>query len=146
VTYHQQATAVRRCRNDPYRLIHDGGLLLRDLTDRSVSEVDGRREVAELKDGFSDVKLDDHSLSSHRSVAALELENAWRSLRRWCTALARKESRGSTIAVTTPSVYDKSFLKHSLSFRSDGRAEDSTTATSHTKLAPGKERVYGGSH
>jgi fumarate reductase flavoprotein subunit len=104
-------------------------------------------KVAELKEQFTRVKLDDHSLSFNTElITALELEcmlDISEALVH--SALRRTESRGSHQRTDYPQRDDGKFLKHSLAYRSDGTPRIEYRDVVITKWPP-EERVYGRAH
>jgi fumarate reductase flavoprotein subunit len=114
-------------------------------TEASIREAS--HKVAELKERFSAVKLDDHSLSFNTELtAALELEfmiDIADALVE--AALQRKESRGSHQRTDFPERDDDQFLKHSLAFRTDDRPRIEYRNVVITNWPPAV-RVYGRQH
>ncbi|MBV9279964.1 MAG: fumarate reductase (quinol) flavoprotein subunit [Chloroflexi bacterium] len=104
-------------------------------------------KVTELKERFSRIKLDDHSLSFNTELtAALELEfmiDIAEALVQ--AALEREESRGSHQRIDFPERDDERFLRHSLAFRTiDGpRIEYRDVVITNW---PPAIRVYGREH
>jgi fumarate reductase flavoprotein subunit len=105
------------------------------------------RQVAELKDRFSHISLDDHSLSFNTELTtALELEfmiDISEALVE--AALQRKESRGSHQRTDFPERDDEQFLKHSLAFRTADRPRIEYRDVVITNWPPAV-RVYGRQH
>jgi len=102
-------------------------------------------KLAELRERFNDVVIDDHSLSFNTELtSALELDYMLDvALAVAHSALARKESRGSHQRTDYPKRDDGQYLKHSLACRVDGgppRVEYKDVVI--TKWPPA-ERVYG---
>jgi fumarate reductase flavoprotein subunit len=105
------------------------------------------QEIAALKERFSSIKLDDHSLSFNTELTtALELEcmiDIAEALVQ--AALDRKESRGSHQRTDFPERDDEQFLKHSLAFRTaDGPRIDYRDVV--ITNWPPAVRVYGRQH
>ncbi|MDE3130683.1 MAG: fumarate reductase (quinol) flavoprotein subunit [Acidobacteriota bacterium] len=104
-------------------------------------------KVAELKERFRGLRLDDHSLSFNTELtAALELQfmleigeaiahSAWR----------RTESRGSHQRSDFPDRDDGRFLRHSLAYRTEAEPRIDYRDVVITNWPPG-ERVYGRDH
>ncbi len=105
---------------------------------------DATERIAELKERFRNVKLDDHSLSFNTELpAALELEfmiEIGEALVH--SSLARTESRGSHQRTDHPERDDGRFLKHSLAYRTDGAPRIEYQDVVITSWPPA-ERVYG---
>jgi fumarate reductase flavoprotein subunit len=102
-------------------------------------------EVAELRERFADVRLDDHSLTFNTElVAALELENMLDLAEAIVhSALERRESRGAHQRTDHPARDDDRYLAHSLAYRVEGGAPRvEYHPVSITRWPPG-ERVYG---
>jgi len=76
-------------------------------------------KLAELKERFADVAIDDHSATFNTDLtAALELENMLDTAATIThSALARTESRGSHQRSDHPQRDDDKFLKHSLAYQ-----------------------------
>jgi fumarate reductase flavoprotein subunit len=104
-------------------------------------------KVAELKERFSAVKLDDHSLSFNTELtAALELGSMIDIAEALMeAALERKESRGSHQRTDFPERDDERFLKHSLAFRTADRPRIEYRDVVITNWPPAV-RVYGRQH
>ena len=100
--------------------------------------------VAELKERFKNISLDDHSLSFNTELtAALELEFMIELAEALAhSALQRTESRGSHQRTDHPRRDDEGFLKHSLAYRSDGAPRIEYQDVVITNWPPA-ERVYG---
>ncbi len=100
--------------------------------------------LAELRARFSDIQLDDHSLTFNTELtSALELDfmlDVAETIAH--SALARTESRGSHQRSDYPERDDEAFLKHSQAFRTDGAPRITYGDVSITRWPPG-ERVYG---
>ncbi len=101
-------------------------------------------KLAELRDRFANVQLDDRSLTFNTELTtALELDfmlDVADSIAH--SALARTESRGSHQRTDHPERDDAAFLKHSLAFRNDGAPRIDYKDVSITRWPPA-ERVYG---
>jgi len=101
-------------------------------------------KLAELRDRFQDIVLDDHSLSFNTELtAALELDymlDVAQSVAH--SALERKESRGAHQRTDHPKRDDQNYLKHSLAYHTDGAPRVEYLDVVITKWPPG-ERVYG---
>ena len=97
-----------------------------------------------LRERFSNIRLDDHSLSFNTElVAALELDfmiDVAESIAH--SALARTESRGSHQRIDYPNRDDEKFLKHSLAYFHGDKPRIEFVDVVITKWPPGK-RVYG---
>ena len=78
-------------------------------------------KLVELRERFSNVTLDDHSLSFNTELtAALELENMLEVAQTAAhSALERRESRGAHQRTDHPKRDDENFLKHSLAYHTD---------------------------
>jgi fumarate reductase flavoprotein subunit len=104
-------------------------------------------KIAEIKERFRNVHLDDHSLSFNTELtAALELEfmiEIAEALGH--SALARTESRGSHQRTDYPQRDDERFLKHSLAYRTEGTPRIEYRDVVITSWPPA-ERVYGRAH
>ena len=103
--------------------------------------------IAEIRERFRNVQLDDHSLSFNTElISALELEfmiGIAEALAH--SALARTESRGSHQRTDHPERDDEHFLKHSLAYRSDDTSRIEYQDVVITNWPPA-ERVYGRDH
>ena len=103
--------------------------------------------IAEIRERFRNVQLDDHSLSFNTElISALELEfmiGIAEALAH--SALARTESRGSHQRTDHPERDDEHFLKHSLAYRSDDMPRIEYQDVVITDWPPA-ERVYGRDH
>ena len=103
--------------------------------------------IAEIRERFRNVQLDDHSLSFNTELtSALELEfmiGIAEALAH--SALARTESRGSHQRTDHPERDDEHFLKHSLAYRSDDTSRIEYEDVVITNWPPA-ERVYGRDH
>lgn len=104
-------------------------------------------KLAELKERFARVQLDDHTLSFNTDlVAALELGcmlEIGEAIAH--SALSRAESRGSHQRLDFPHRDDNRFLKHTLCERAEGGPRISYRDVVITNWPPG-ERVYGREH
>ena len=100
--------------------------------------------VAELKQRFKNVSLDDHSLSFNTELtSALELEFMIELAEALShSALQRTESRGSHQRTDHPRRDDEVFLKHSLAYGTDGAPRIEYQDVVITNWPPA-ERVYG---
>ena len=101
-------------------------------------------KLAELKERFSDVMIEDPSLSFNTELtSALELENML-DLARTIThsALERKESRGAHQRTDYPERDDANYLKNTLAYCTDEAPRIEFRKTTITKWPPA-ERVYG---
>ena len=100
--------------------------------------------LAELRDRFTDVYLDDNSKSFNTELtAALELEFMLDLAEVVAhSALARTESRGSHQRTDFPQRDDENFLRHTLAYRTDGKPRIEHLDVVITRWPPG-ERVYG---
>jgi fumarate reductase flavoprotein subunit len=114
-------------------------------TDASLREAS--QKVAELKERFSGITLDDRSLSFNTELtSAFELEymiDIAEALVQ--AALQRKESRGSHQRTDFPERDDERFLKHSLAFRTDDQPRIEYRDVVITNWPPAV-RVYGRQH
>ena len=101
-------------------------------------------KLAELRERFKDVVIEDHSLSFNTELTtALELEYQLEVAQVIAhSALERKESRGSHQRTDFPKRDDQKYLKHSLAYRTDGAPRLEYKDVVITKWPPG-ERVYG---
>ena len=101
-------------------------------------------KIAELRERFNDVVLDDHSLSFNTELTmALELDYMLDVAAATAhSALERKESRGSHQRTDYPKRDDQNYLKHSLAYRTDGVPRIEYLDVVITKWQPA-ERVYG---
>lgn len=101
-------------------------------------------KLAELRERFSGVVLDDRTLTFNTELtAALELDFMLDVAQAVAhSALARKESRGSHQRTDYPERDDKNFLKHTLAFRTDGDPKIDYKDVVITRWPPA-ERVYG---
>jgi succinate dehydrogenase flavoprotein subunit len=104
-------------------------------------------KLAELRERYARVRLDDHSVSFNTELtAAIELDimiDLARAIAQ--SALRRTESRGSHQRSDFPERDDAAFLKHSLAYRTDGEPRIEYRDVTITNWPPG-ERVYGREH
>jgi fumarate reductase flavoprotein subunit len=100
--------------------------------------------IATLKDRFRNILLDDRSVSFNTElISALELEfmlDVAQALTH--SALLRTESRGSHQRTDYPARDDKTFLKHSMAYRTNAEPRIAYKDVVITRWPP-KERVYG---
>jgi fumarate reductase flavoprotein subunit len=101
-------------------------------------------KLAELKDRFLRITLDDHSLTFNTELtAALELDFMLDIAEAVAhAALARTESRGSHQRTDHPKRDDEKFLTHSLAYRTDGPPRIEYLDVVITRWPPA-ERKYG---
>ncbi|HJY79949.1 MAG TPA: fumarate reductase (quinol) flavoprotein subunit [Candidatus Binatia bacterium] len=101
-------------------------------------------KLAELKDRFTRISLDDHSLTFNTELTtALELDFMLDIAEAVAhSALARKESRGSHQRTDYPKRDDEKFLAHSLASRTDGPPRVEYLDVVITRWPPA-ERKYG---
>ena len=101
-------------------------------------------KVAELKERFKSISLDDSSLSFNTELTtALELEFMLETAEAVAhSALQRTESRGSHQRTDHAERDDERFLKHSMAFRTDTTPRIEYQDVAITNWPPG-ERVYG---
>ncbi len=101
-------------------------------------------KLAELRERFKNIKLDDHSLSFNTELtAALELQNMLEVAEASShSALERKESRGAHQRTDFPGRDDEKYLKHSLAYRTEVTPRIEYLDVTITKWPPG-ERKYG---
>ncbi len=101
-------------------------------------------QLAELRERFSGVRLDDQSLNFNTElIAALELECMLDVAEAVAhSALARTESRGSHQRTDYPKRDDAKFLKHTLAYRTDRAPRIDYKDVVITRWLPA-ERVYG---
>jgi fumarate reductase flavoprotein subunit len=101
-------------------------------------------KLATLRGRFSDIQLDDRSLTFNTELTAvLEFDfmlDVAETIAH--SALARTESRGSHQRTDHPERDDAKFLKHSLAYHSDGPPRIDYKDVVITRWPPG-ERVYG---
>jgi fumarate reductase flavoprotein subunit len=102
-------------------------------------------KLAELRERFHDVAIDDHSLSFNTELtAALELDFMLDvALTVTHSALERRESRGSHQRTDHPKRDDVKYLKHTLAYPADGRAPRIEYQDVVITKWPPAERVYG---
>jgi len=100
--------------------------------------------LAELRESFSGVRLDDQSLNFNTElIAALELECMLDVAEAVAhSALSRIESRGSHQRTDYPKRDDAKFLKHTLAYRTDRAPQIDYKDVVITRWPPA-ERVYG---
>jgi fumarate reductase flavoprotein subunit len=115
--------------------IYRGEAALREACDR----------LAELRDRFTRIRVDDHSLSFNTQLtSALELEFMLDVAEAVAhSALARTESRGSHQRTDHPKRDDTRFLKHTMAYRTGGAPRIEYRDVVITRWPPA-ERVYGG--
>jgi len=103
--------------------------------------------LAELKDRFMRLRLDDHTLSFNTELtAALELESMITLAEAIAySALNRTESRGSHQRIDFPARDDDQFLKHSICRSTERGPQIDYRDVVITKWPPA-ERVYGRAH
>ena len=101
-------------------------------------------KLAELKDRFTRITLDDHSLTFNTELtAALELDFMLDIAEAVThSALARTESRGSHQRTDYPKRDDEKFLAHSLAYRTEGPPRIEYLNVVITRWPPA-ERKYG---
>ena len=102
-------------------------------------------KLAELKDRFSDIRLDDRGhLFNTELISALELEFMLEVAETMAQcALQRTESRGAHQRTDHPARNDEKFLAHSMVHRgADGRPRVDYAPVTITRWPPA-ERVYG---
>ncbi|HJY83079.1 MAG TPA: fumarate reductase (quinol) flavoprotein subunit [Candidatus Binatia bacterium] len=101
-------------------------------------------KLAELKDRFTRITLDDHSLTFNTELtAALELDFMLDIAEAVAhAALARTESRGSHQRIDYPKRDDEKFLTHSLAYRTEGPPRIEHLDVVITRWPPA-ERKYG---
>jgi fumarate reductase flavoprotein subunit len=102
-------------------------------------------KLAELRERFNDVVIDDHSLSFNTELtSALELDYMLDvALAVAHSALERKESRGSHQRTDHPKRNDSQYLKHSLAVRVEGGPPKIEYKDVVITKWPPAERVYG---
>ncbi len=100
--------------------------------------------LARLRERFSQIRLDDRSLSFNTELtSALELDFMLDVAEAVAhSALARTESRGSHQRSDHPKRDDERFLKHSMAYRTDGAPRIEYLDVVITRWPPA-ERVYG---
>ena len=101
--------------------------------------------IHELQERFSDVTLDDPSLTFNTElVSCLELENMLDFAETILhSAVQRRESRGAHQRTDYPERDDDEFLAHSLAYRSDNGAPRIDYLPVTITRWPPSERVYG---
>ncbi|MGH9056054.1 MAG: fumarate reductase (quinol) flavoprotein subunit [Acidimicrobiales bacterium] len=104
-------------------------------------------KLAELKDRFAHLRLDDHTVSFNTElIAAFELEGMIDIAAAIAhSALNRTESRGSHQRLDFPERDDTRYLKHSLCDDTGGEPRITLRDVAITKWPPA-ERVYGRAH
>jgi fumarate reductase flavoprotein subunit len=143
INKHDGQEPLARIRTELQHSMETGcGIYRTDATLRATAA-----KVAELKERFARVKLDDHSLSFNTELtAALELQSMLNIAEAIAhSALRRTESRGSHQRTDFPDRDDGQFLKHSLAHRTDSEPRIDYRDVVITKWPPG-ERVYGREH
>ncbi|MFQ5990770.1 MAG: FAD-binding protein, partial [Candidatus Methylomirabilales bacterium] len=131
---------VARLRAEMTATMESGAGIYR--TESSLKETCNK--LAEVKDRFAHIGLDDHSLTYNTElVAALELEFMLDAAEAIVySALARTESRGSHQRTDYPTRDDEKFLAHSLAYRTDGPPRTELLPVVITRWPPA-ERKYG---
>lgn len=131
---------VARLRAEMTATMESGAGIYR--TESSLKETCNK--LAELKERFAHIALDDHSLTYNTELtAALELEfmlDAAEAIAN--SGLARTESRGSHQRTDYPARDDEKFLAHSLAYRTDGPPRIELLPVVITRWPPA-ERKYG---
>jgi fumarate reductase flavoprotein subunit len=102
-------------------------------------------KLAELKDRFKNITLDDRSNTYNTELtSALELENMLEIAETVAhSALHRKESRGSHQRTDYPKRDDEKFLAHSLAYRTEGGPPRIDYLDVVITFYPPAERKYG---
>lgn len=102
-------------------------------------------KLAELKDRFKNITLDDRSNTYNTELtSALELENMLEIAETVAhSALNRRESRGSHQRTDYPQRDDEQFLKHSLAYRTEGGPPRIDYLNVVITFYPPAERKYG---
>lgn len=102
-------------------------------------------KLAELKDRFKNITLDDRSNTYNTELtSALELENMLDIAETVAhSALNRQESRGSHQRTDYPKRDDEKFLKHSLAYRTEGGPPRIDYLNVVVTFYPPAERKYG---
>ena len=102
-------------------------------------------KLAELKDRFKNITLDDRSNTYNTELtSALELENMLEIAETVAhSALNRKESRGSHQRTDYPQRDDEKFLAHSLAYRTEGGPPRVDYLNVVVTFYPPAERKYG---
>jgi fumarate reductase flavoprotein subunit len=131
---------VARLRAEMTATMESGAGIYR--TESSLTET--CHKVAELKERFSRITLEDHSLTFNTELtAALELEFMLDVAEAVAySALARTESRGSHQRTDYPRRDDEKFLTHSLAYRTEGLPRIEYLPVVITRWPPA-ERKYG---
>jgi fumarate reductase flavoprotein subunit len=134
------AEPIATLRTEMTRTMEAGAGIYRD--EASLRETCDR--LAGLRERFSNIRLDDRSLSFNTQLtAALELDfmlDVAESIAH--SALARTESRGSHQRTDHPKRDDKRFLTHSMAYRTGGAPRIEYRDVVITRWPPA-ERVYG---
>ena len=101
-------------------------------------------KLAELRDRFVDINLDDSSKSFNTELTtALELDFMLDLAEAVAhSALARTESRGSHQRIDFPQRDDENFLRHTMTYRTDSNPRIEYLNVVITRWPPG-ERIYG---
>ncbi len=143
INNHSGDERISQLRTELQRAMESGCGIYR--TDAGLRETVSK--LAELKDRFGRVKLDDHTLSFNTElVAALELGCLIELAEAIAhSALKRTESRGSHQRIDFPDRDDAQFLKHSLCQSTDDGPRIEYRDVVITNWPPA-ERVYGREH
>lgn len=131
---------IATLRTEMTRTMEAGAGIYRD--EASLRETCNR--LAELRERFSHIRLDDRSLSFNTELtSALELDFMLDVADAVAhSALARTESRGSHQRTDHPKRDDERFLKHTLAYRTGGAPRIEYLDVAVTRWPPA-ERVYG---
>lgn len=131
---------VATLRNEMTKTMESGAGIYR--SESSLKETCNK--LAELRDRFSNILIEDRSLSFNTELtSALELDfmlDVAQTITH--SALARTESRGSHQRTDYPGRDDSKFLRHTLAFGADGAPRIEYKDVVITRWPPG-ERVYG---
>ena len=131
---------IATLRTEMTRTMEAGAGIYRD--EASLRETCDR--LAGLRERFSNIRLDDHSLSFNTQLtSALELDfmlDVAEAIAH--SAVARTESRGSHQRTDHPKRDDERFLKHSMAYRTGGAPRIEYLNVVITRWPPA-ERVYG---